>query len=602
MSDGRIDSTERAKELAALGVTARQYDALRRKIEREAERAGEAHRRGAVDDAIAQYFAQEFAPFLGTPVAFAQGLDVLQEPSWGNWWVYLKALFALPLTDAELAVFQQCTGRDTPPTVPPVESFVIAGRRGGKSRIAAFVAAYLAVKKDYRAVLAPGEWAVVPIIAADQDQARHVLRFIKALFTHPRLALLVARRLRDAIELRTRVILEVHTASYRTTRGRTTIAVVADELAFWRTDEGSAEPDREILSAVRPGMATVEGALLLAISTPYARKGELFRAWAQHYGRADSDVLVWRAESRLMNPTLRASVVERALQDDPQAGASEYLAEWRRDVEAFLDPDAVAAVTVPDRRELPPVRGVEYVAFVDPSGGSQDSFTLCVAHREGERGIVDCVRERRSPFSPNDAVAEFATTLRAYGVTRVTGDRYGGAWVPERFAVHGIRYEAAELPKSDLYLALLPLINNRAVDLLDLPRLRGQLVGLERRVARGTGRGSVDHAPAGRDDLANAVAGALFLAVGAGTHRALIAVTNHDDPGEGAPEIDTAFEDEVKRRGAVFPGDLSDGVIAFGAGRLSRHRHVPQLGAEEARRPESGDDTTDEPHRWDVAE
>ena len=42
--------------------------------------------------------------------------------------------------------------------------------------------------------------------------------------------------------------------------------------------------------------------------------------------------------------------------------------------------------------------------------------------------------------------------------------------------------------------------------MLDDARLLTQLVGLERRTARG-GRDSIDHAPGGHDDLANAVAG-----------------------------------------------------------------------------------------------
>ncbi|MBI2401948.1 MAG: hypothetical protein HYV20_04250 [Gemmatimonadetes bacterium] len=39
-------------------------------------------------------------------------------------------------------------------------------------------------------------------------------------------------------------------------------------------------------------------------------------------------------------------------------------------------------------------------------------------------------------------------------------------------------------------------MNANRVELLDLPRLAAQLVGLERRVSRG-GRDSIDHLPAG---------------------------------------------------------------------------------------------------------
>ena len=102
--------------------------------------------------------------------------------------------------------------------------------------------------------------------------------------------------------------------------------------------------------------------------------------------------------------------------------------------------------------------------------------------------------------------AEFAALLKSYCVSKITGDRYAGEWPREQFRKHGINYEPAEQPKSALYQNMLPLINSREIDLLDHARLLTQLVGLERRTARG-GRDSIDHAPGADDDLANALAG-----------------------------------------------------------------------------------------------
>ena len=76
--------------------------------------------------------------------------------------------------------------------------------------------------------------------------------------------------------------------------------------------------------------------------------------------------------------------------------------------------------------------------------------------------------------------------------------------------MHGVEYELAPKPKSDLYRDLLPSINGRRLDLLDHDRLVAQLVGLERRTARG-GRDSIDHAPGAHDDLANVCAGVAAL-------------------------------------------------------------------------------------------
>ena len=124
--------------------------------------------------------------------------------------------------------------------------------------------------------------------------------------------------------------------------------------------------------------------------------------------------------------------------------------------------------------------------------------------------MLDAVRERRPPFSPEDVVEEFAETLRAYRIAKVQGDRYGGEWPREQFSKRGIRYEPAERTKSDLYRELLPLLNSGKVELLDNSRLIAQLCSLERRTARG-GRDSIDHPPGAHDDIANAMAGAIAM-------------------------------------------------------------------------------------------
>src|SRR6476619_1754173 len=114
--------------------------------------------------------------------------------------------------------------------------------------------------------------------------------------------------------------------------------------------------------------------------------------------------------------------------------------------------------------------------------------------------------DRRLIFNPEDVVLEFSAILKGYRISNVTGDRYAGEWPSERFREHGIAYEPAAKPKSDLYRDLLPAINSRKVDLLEDARLIAQIVGLERRTARG-GKDSIDHAPGAHDDVANAVAG-----------------------------------------------------------------------------------------------
>ena len=325
----------------------------------------------------------------------------------------------------------------------------------------------------------------------------------------PMLARLVENRRAEAIDLTNGITIEVHTASFRAVRGYTVVACVLDEVAFFRSDD-SANPDREIVNALRPAMATVPGALLLAISSPYARRGVLWEAYRQQYGR-DGNMLVWQATTRDMNPLVDERVIAEALQQDEAAARAEYLAEFRRDIESFVAREAVEAAVVPGRRELPPVSGLPYAAFCDPSGGSADSMTLAIAHHENGAVVLDAVREARPPFSPEGVVAEFCALLKAYAVTTVIGDRYAGEWPRERFREHGVRYAVSDQAKAALYAALLPALNSGRVQLLDAPRLVRQLTALERRTAWG-GRDSIDHGPGGHDDLANAVAGAVVAA------------------------------------------------------------------------------------------
>jgi hypothetical protein len=456
----------------------------------------------------------------------------LEGESWAAWRVVAKALDGqgATFTRAEQALFEACTGRTRVPTEPPAEVFGIIGRRSGKSRFAGAVAARAAGLIRYP--LAPGERAVVGLAAADREQARVMLGYTLAPFEASadwrglvrrpspwaRLADLVTRRTRWGFDLTTGATVEVRTAAFGSIRGRTYAAVVADELAYWQREEGS-NPASEVLGAVRPGLVTLGGPLI-GISSPYAKAGPLWEAWTRYYGKDDARVLVWKAPSRVMNPTIPERVVLDALERDEASARSEWLAEFRSDLESFLSSEQLARVVVPGRGELPPRVGEEgdYLAFCDPAtGAGQDSMTLAIVHLEAEGPdappvvVVDALREHKPPFNPREVTREYAALCRAYACDVVYGDRHGMGWIDQAFASHHLTYQVAESSKSELYAALLPLITTGSLELPDHPRLVQQLQGLERRPT-GTGRDAIDHRSRGHEDLANAVAGAAVLA------------------------------------------------------------------------------------------
>jgi hypothetical protein len=248
-----------------------------------------------------------------------------KEPSWDSWKVFLAALFGLPMTQHQADLFRQFSGRQTPPTAPTREAWVVVGRKGGKSYVAALLATYLAVARDYTPHLAPGEVATIPVIAADRRGARTCLNYIKG-FIHsvPAIKLLVKEERVNSVEFSNRVMIEIHTCSYRTVRGYTMVNAICDEIGFWRTDRRAKNRDKEVIRALIPCMATIPDALLIALSSPYERRGVLFENYEQHFGRDGDPTLVWQAPTRAMNPTIDPMLIEREYAKDPVGASSEY--------------------------------------------------------------------------------------------------------------------------------------------------------------------------------------------------------------------------------------------------------------------------------------
>jgi hypothetical protein len=349
-----------------------------------------------------------------------------------------------------------------------------------------------------------GEVATVMLLAADRAQARTLLRYVRGMFEHPLLKALVQRATTNGLELKNRSAIEITTASHKAVRGYTLAAAICDEIAFWSSE--GASPDVEVIAALRPALATLQGKLI-AISSPYARRGMLWEIYKSRFGK-DGRVLMAQAPSLMMNPTLPKRVVADALKDDVARASAEYLAQFRSDIEAFLKVETVEGVTRTEPLTLPYISGTRYTGFVDPGGGGQDEFTLSIAHRVGNSIIVDLVEGRRG--NPAAITKDFCTILSNYDIKHIAGDRYAGQWVPTAFADNGVTYEPAPGTRSELYATLAPAMRAGAVELPPCAVLAKQLVGLERRTTRG-GRDIIDHAPNAHDDRANAVAGVVAL-------------------------------------------------------------------------------------------
>jgi len=440
--------------------------------------------------------------------------------SWLPWFTAWQTLYGIPLTDDELALFQQCTGRKTPRPGGYEEAFFICGRRSGKSKTAALITVYEALFGGWEIRVGPGEKFWLFTIATDRSQASVILSYVKSMLDQFRDKKakkkkeqdedsLIERETSDEIWLKNGAVIAIKTASYRALRGFSVALAVLDEMAFLR-DSRSANPAEEIVGSLLP--ALLPGGRLLGISTPFARFGLLYELFKEHYGNEESEQLIWRAPTRVMNPSYRQSTIDRLLKRDRVLYTSEFLAEFRSDISEFIPGELVDLYCTASNAG--PEAGRRYVGFVDPSGGRQDSFSMAIAHVADGRVYLDLLRERESPFVPDEVVAEFAATLKHYGISEVIGDRFGGEWVADSFRKHGIRMTASDLSASDLYVEMQPRLSSGQLVLLNDEKLKLQLRQLERRAQPG-GRDKVDHPQlAGfHDDLANAAAGAVIYAV-----------------------------------------------------------------------------------------
>ena len=432
--------------------------------------------------------------------------------SWSTWRAVLKATFGLDLNRDEARAFASVAGNRKPPSQRVRELWAIVGRRGGKSRMAALIAVYLAIFVKHR--LARGERGMVLVLSASREQSRVVFDYAKAfLLESPVLKQEIESITRSEIRLRNGITIAIHSNSFRTIRGRTLCAAVLDEVALWRSED-SAQPDTETYTALLPSLLTT-GGMLVGISTGYRRAGLLYQKHRDYFGHDSNDTLVVQGSTLAFNQSLTEQDLTAQKAADPAAASSEWDGGFRDDIASFLDEELIEAAIEHGRPlELPPRPGIYYRAFCDASGGvGADAYTCAIGHKEplpvgAGAFVVDVIRGATGKFDPAEVTKEYAALLREYRIGTVTGDNYAAQWVAGAWQSCNVSYVRSELPKSAIYLETIPLFARHLVRLPDHPKLLRELRLLERRTHR-SGKDSIDHPKGGRDDHANAVCGCL---------------------------------------------------------------------------------------------
>lgn len=447
--------------------------------------------------------------------------------SWTNWMTYLRCQQGLKILPKRAALIKECTGRDIDqlPAGGFNTSLALVGRRSGKSKIAAVVGAFEAALSGKERLLSRGEIGMVPIISPTKLQSQIVKSYIRAIFeSTPMLQNEIVEEQKEGFLLSNGVRIQILVGDFRAVRGFTLLACIVDELAFFGlSEESKVRNDTELIRALLPSLSTTKGRLS-CITTPYAMKGLTYKWYKKYWGNNQGKILIWKSPSRTMNPTLDQKIIDTAMEEDRASALSEYGGEFRQDIEIWLPRSVIELVVRKGRKELLPQHSIRYFAFCDVSGGRKEGAGLAIAHKVERKIIVDFAKQYKAPHSPYRIIELMCDELRRYHITGVTGDNYSAEFVADAFAAQRIRYKKSELPKSGLYLELLPRICSKQVELLDDSVAIDQLAGLERRTRSG-GKDRVDHPTGAKDDLSNAIAGVVTVAskkvirVGGGIHK-----------------------------------------------------------------------------------
>ncbi len=425
----------------------------------------------------------------------------------------LKAVYGLDMNGDQLALARAMSGGAWEPGPEQREAVFICGRRSGKSdKIAANVAIYEAFFRNHD--LSPGETGVVLLLAQNMRQAKVVKGYVEGKIERsPVLRRHVVAKRAQELELDNGITIAIHPSSFRSIRGLSVVCCICDEIAFWWTEDNYANPDVEVVRAVRPAMATFPHGKLLMVSSPYTMSGVLWDAWRAR--DIDPHVLVWHAPTRLMNPTVPESFLEREQTRDPENFRREYEAEFTEAISSFLPAESIQACVVEGRTEMPPNEKVYHVAAVD-AAYKGDRFTMAIVHYDRERKVAVLDRlagwqgSRQTPLRLSDVMPQIEALCDQYGVREVFGDQFGAEPLKDAFSRHSLYYEELTFTnqsKADIYATLRTRILDGTIELLDHEDSLKELRGLELENLPGGGI-RIGHArhSRGHDDYADAVA------------------------------------------------------------------------------------------------
>lgn len=312
--------------------------------------------------------------------------------SWNAWRIIGKTLDGLPLSAEELLIYTQLTGRRTVPT-DLRECWALAGRGSGKTSFMGLQGVKAACK-GYAAVRGIPR---VLLLAFVKEQAGVAFDYCSEFFDKDReLRKLITARTNTSLTLAHGVRIQTLTSNYRAVRAYSVAAALCDEIAHWWNDTTNANPDVEVIRALRPGLGKVPGSKLLAATTRWTEEGQAYEIHQRHYGNEGSQhILVVDAPTQVLNPSFDAATIAIAEGEDAESAASEYRQSWR-----------VAGGTL--------VHAAAYDACVDTG-----VFERTPESQSASTWLRQCSSRHFNTWQPNAGLISISRTTRSDALSRL---------------------------------------------------------------------------------------------------------------------------------------------------------------------------------------
>ena len=378
---------------------------------------------------------------------------------------------------------------------PRNELVLIVGRRGSKSSLASWIAAYETYKllkiphpqKHYG--LLPDAEIHLTTLATSEDQANLLFRQILGHFSQsnyfhrflnkPTADRVSIRSRRDlekyGEEGKTSIMVKSAPCSARAARGPGNIVVIMDEQAHFVDENAeSNKSDIAVYEAITPSVATFKGdGKIINISSPLNKSGMLWDLYNKSL-TGDSNLLMIQAPSWEINNTLDSTYLKGRYHNNPITYECEFGGNFSDRVSSWMPEEYLRRIIVPDLKEktagtarIPHFMGLDI-------GFKEDGTSIAVSHivtvKDEETGDninkieIDYVDSRSAGIHPYEKLEVLDFELLADWIAEICNkffivkgmvDQHNGMLVTQNLAKRGLhQFELAYHTRqfnSDLY-------------------------------------------------------------------------------------------------------------------------------------------------------